>query len=375
MARFDPIRGLRPHIRSLPPYQAIRNAEEIAAGYGVPPEEVLQLSGNENPYGPSPAARAALFAEYRPERYGDTGQRRFRRALARHLGVPEGAVIGGAGSDELIDLIFRAWIAPGDRVVTAGPTFGMYRFDAGLYEAELTDVPRRDDWALDRPALLAAARTAKLVILTNPNNPTGNLLDPGLIPELLDSGALLVVDEAYIEFADAASLARQAAREPALVVLRTFSKWAGLAGLRVGYAVAVEPVVETLMRAKQPYTISRPAEAAAIASLGDAPELDRRAAIIVQERRRLTRELSRQGWLEPFPSEANFVLVRAPGLRGQAIALALQQRGIFVRVYDGDRLDDCIRISVGLPAENDRVLVALRDLAGELGSAQKGAPK
>ena len=373
MARFDPIESLRPHIRNLPPYEVLADAVAIAAGYGVPADQVLQLDGNENPYGPSPKAMEALRGTYSAERYADATQSRLRGALAAHLGVPMECVIGGAGSDELIDLIFRMWVAPGERVVTSGPTFGMYAFDAGLHEAEFVDVPRLDDWSVDGPALLEAARGAKVVFLATPNNPTGNSLQPELVEPLLDSGALIVMDEAYIEFAQTESLVKRAVSEPALIVLRTFSKWAGLAGLRIGYAVAAAETIDAVMRAKQPYNTGAASEAAAIASLNDTEELDRRAAILRAECERVSAALRQQEWLEPFPSETNFVLVRTAGQSGADVNEALRRRGIFIRTYGNPQLRDCIRISMGTPEQNDRVIAALAEIGNELGAGELGA--
>lgn len=373
MARFDPIASLRPHIRNLPPYEVLADAVSIAAEHGVPADQVLQLDGNENPYGPSPKAREALRGEYAAERYADATQSRLRGALGDYLGVPMECLIAGAGSDELIDLIFRMWVAPGDRVVTCGPTFGMYAFDAGLHEAEFVDVPRLDDWTIDGPALIEAASNAKAVFLATPNNPTGNSLQPELIEPLLDSGALIVMDEAYIEFSEVDSLAARAVSEPALIVLRTFSKWAGLAGLRIGYAVAAAETIDAVMRAKQPYNTGAASEAAAIASLQDTEELDHRAAILRSECERMTAALRQQEWLEPFPSETNFVLVRTAGHEGAEVNEALRRRGIFIRTYGGDQLQDCIRISMGTPEQNDRVIAALEEIGAELGAGELGA--
>jgi histidinol-phosphate aminotransferase len=266
MRRFDPREALRAGLRSLQGYIPIEPPEEVAARYGIDPARIVKLDGNENPYGPAPAALAALEAAgqaYSPHRYPDPDQRRVRAALASHLGVPFETVVAGAGSDELIDLVFRAYIEAGDRIVVATPTFGMYAFDAELHGARCVDVPRTieageggDAWRLDEAALLDAAAEAKAVFIPSPNNPTGDLLPPALASRLLDTGALLVVDEAYIEFSHAQSLASEAAAGAPMIVLRTFSKWAGLAGLRVGYGVMPSEVAATLMQIKQPYDLN-----------------------------------------------------------------------------------------------------------------------
>lgn len=376
--RFDPEQALRPALRSMQGYAPIAPPEEVAARYGIAVADVVKLDANENPYGPSPRARAALAADYGAHRYPDPDQRRLREALAARHGIEADTIVAGAGSDEIIDLLFRTYVEAGDRIVIASPTFGMYAFDAGLHGAEVVDVPLRDDWSLDADALLGAvgganaSRPAKAVFIPSPNNPTGGLLPPALFEALLDAGALLVVDEAYIEFAHADSLvARAAAGEP-LVVLRTFSKWAGLAGLRVGYGVMPRAMAHTLMQVKQPYGVSVAAEVASLASLEDAASLDERACTITAERERMAAALRALGWLEPEPSEANFILVRL--LRGEALAVreALRARGIFVRTFDHPRLLRHVRISAGTPHDTDRVVEALRAIGETLPAASEG---
>lgn len=366
MPRFDADRALRASLRGMHAYEPIAPPEEVAARYGVAPDRIVKLDGNENPFGPSPRARAALAAEYAAHRYPDPDQRRLREALASRHGVPAETIVAGAGSDEIIDLLFRTFVEEGDRIVVASPTFGMYAFDAQLHGANVIDVPLRADWSIDADALLAAASRAKAVFIPSPNNPTGGLLPAPLAERLLATGALLVVDEAYIEFSHGASLVDRAAAGEPIVALRTFSKWAGLAGLRVGYGVMSRDVAAALMKVKQPYGVNVAAEVAALASLEDAELLDERACIITGERERMAGLLRETGWLEPAPSEANFLLVRM--LRGDSLTVreALRRRGIFVRTFDHSRLRDHLRISAGTTEDTDRLLAALREAHGEL---------
>ncbi|MSP22983.1 MAG: histidinol-phosphate transaminase [Dehalococcoidia bacterium] len=371
---------MRASLRSLTGYVPIEPPEEVAARYGVAPADIVKLDGNENPYGPSPRAVAALAAPYAAHRYPDPDQRRLRAALATHLGVPVANVVAGAGSDELIDLIFRAYVEAGDRIVVSTPTFGMYAFDAELHDAAVVDVPRLGDvdgWALDGDALVQAASDAKVVFLPTPNNPTGDVLPRGLVDRLLDSGALLVVDEAYIEFSHADSLAREAADGAPLVVLRTFSKWAGLAGLRVGYGVMPASMAALAMQIKQPYDLNVAAEVAALASLEDRALLDERACTITGERDALAKALAATGWVHPYPSEANFILCRldvAPGrhVLGVDVRERLRRRGVFIRYFDTPRLRDHIRISIGTAEDSARLLTVLAEVRAELSNSTTG---
>ena len=273
--------------------------------------------------------------------------------------------------------MFRVFVDPGDRIVIASPTFGMYGFGARLYGATLVDAPRHEaDWSLDADALVEAAGGAKAVFIPSPNNPTGGLLPPDVRDRLLASGALLVVDEAYIEFAHGESLVEWAASGDApLIVLRTFSKWAGLAGLRVGYGVMPGPIADAFMQWKQPYGVNLAAEAAAIASIEDATLLDERACEIAGERERLEALLREDGWLEPTSSEANFLLCRMSdrlGGDGAALREALARRGVFVRFFSDPRLRRHVRISAGTPADTNRVLAALDEAGRELEGPTSG---
>ncbi|MFA7249673.1 MAG: histidinol-phosphate transaminase [Dehalococcoidia bacterium] len=367
MARFDPVEGLLPALRTMPEYQALEDLDEVAARYGVDPADVIKIDGNENPFGPSPRALDALRrVDYHVEWYGDDEQTALRAALAGRLGVPAACVVAGAGSDELIEQVFRMYLGAGETIVTVSPTFGMYAFDAGLHGTRVMDVPLRDDWSIDGDALVEAARGAKAVFIASPNNPTGGLLPEALADRLLESRALLVVDEAYIEFSGARSLAARAAAEEGLLVLRTLSKWGGLAGLRVGYGVMSPRMADLFRRAKQPYNVNVAAEAAAIASIADAAILDERARIIVGERERVTRELARLEWIDPAPSHANFVLMRLTRGDGRTVRDALRRRGIFTRYFEAPRLRRHLRISIAKPEQNDRVIAAIREIGEEL---------
>lgn len=360
---FDVLNLVRPDLRDLAAYEPVEPADLKAERLGVSEGDVLKLDGNENPFGPSPRAIEALRMETQYQYYPDPAQTKLRERLAEYVGASPDAVVAGAGSDELIDLVLRAIVAPGDAVVDCPPTFGMYAFLARVAGAQVVEVPRREDFSVDLDAVAACAPQAKAIFLASPNNPTGNATPREEIERILDLGILVVVDEAYVEFAGG-SVAQTVAERENLVVLRTFSKWAGLAGLRVGYGVMAPALARVLMRIKQPYNVSVPAQIAAIAALEDRELLMERVGAIVRERERLAALLSEIPWVTVYPSSANFVLCRLAGRDARAVRDALAQRGIFVRYFDRHPIADCLRISVPAPGQSERVARALRE-AGE----------
>ncbi len=314
MATFDARAALRRSLQMLPEYAALEDPAEVAEAFGLDLADVIKVDGNENPYGPSPKALEALQrVGYDPGRYGDADQKALRAAIGGHLDVPAEAVVCGAGSDELIEMLFRLFVDEGDRIVTASPTFGMYAFNAQVTGAEVLDVPLLENWAFDTEGLVDASMQSKVTFIPSPNNPTGNPLPLSLVDRLLETGNMLVVDEAYIEFSQEPSMAKRAAETPGLVVLRTFSKWGGLAGMRIGYGVMHPETAAILMQAKDPYNINAAAEAAAIASIEDSAVLDERACTLAAERDRMAEALAALGWVHPYPSEAVFLLMRLDG--------------------------------------------------------------
>lgn len=360
----DVTRLLRPDLLAMEGYEPIEPIDVLAEALGIPPERVVKLDGNENPYGPSPRALAALADARSYHIYPDPLQRKVRRALAAYLGVDKELVVAGAGSDELIDLVLRATLSPGDGVINCVPTFGMYSFSTSVCGGKVVEVPRREDFTLDLPAIEGAVRRgAKVVFIASPNNPTGNAASLREVEALLDLGLLVVVDEAYVEFG-AESLASIVPERERLVVLRTFSKWAGLAGLRAGYGVFPPALASLLLRIKPPYNLNVAAQVAVLASLEDLGVLRERVASLVKERGRLYEGLGRIPFLRPYPSQGNFLLCRVEGLEARRVRDRLAERGIFVRYFDTPLLRGHLRISVGLPEHTDALLRALKDLPG-----------
>ncbi|MDP3063948.1 MAG: histidinol-phosphate transaminase [Chloroflexota bacterium] len=360
-------RRVRPELLALTGYEPIEPVDVLAEELGIPADQILKLDGNENPYGPSPRVRQALAEFDLYHIYPDPEQRRVRQALAEYLGLDMEQIVVGSGSDELLELVARLFISPGDAVVNCQPTFGMYPFVTQIWGGRVVEVPRRADFSLDLPAVREAARDAKLIFLASPNNPTGNALPPAELDALLATGVLVVVDEAYAEFSGQ-SFVGLVPQHDNLIVVRTFSKWAGLAGLRAGYGAFPQGVAELIHKIKLPYNLNVAAQVAVLASLEDRETLQERVQAIVHERERLAQALGRLSFLQPFPSQANFILCRVKGIDARQVWHRLRQQGIFVRYFDTRSVTDCIRITVGKPEHTDRLVAALRQIGEGSGS-------
>lgn len=305
-------------------------------------------------------------------RYPEPHPHALTAALADFYGVSAAQVLVGRGSDEAIDLLIRSYCRAGqDAVLIAPPTFGMYGVAARIQGAEVIEQPlrRENQWAIDEAQLLAVARSARaprLLFLCSPNNPTGNRLDSDAILRLaraLEGRALLVVDEAYVEFAQAPSLVSQVQSTPGLVILRTLSKAHGLAGARCGVAIAQAEVIDLLRKVIQPYAITQLTIEAVTAALTPQARADtvERVATLRAERSRLAERLSAtRGVRRVWPSDANFLLVEFDNA-GSALARAHRAR-LLVRDLRGNRvLGEALRISVGSPEQNDQLLASLAE--------------
>jgi histidinol-phosphate aminotransferase len=356
---------LLPHIATIEPYTPIVPFEVLSRQLGRPPDQIVKLDANENPYGPAPAVRAALATYPFLHIYPDPEQRELRAALADYTGVPATNILPGHGADELSDLLCRIFIGPGDAVIDCPPAFGMYSFDAGLAGATVIRVPRRTDFRVDVGAILPLYQSTnlpvpKLLFLTSPNNPDGSLLAPDDLRRLLKLPLLVIVDEAYIEFAGLEhSVAKWILEHENLIVLRTFSKWAGIAGLRLGYGLFPGWLMPVLGKAKQPYNVNVAATAAGLASLAQRAAIWPTVEALIRERDRLYVELGRIPFLRPYPSRANFVLCRVVGRDAAGLKAGLAARGVLVRHYAQPGLENCLRVSAGRPEDTDALLEAL----------------
>jgi len=361
---------IRKHLESLPPYTPIEPFEVLSERIGRAPSEIIKLDANENPYGPLPVVREALAKMEFPHIYPDPESRALRKSLAGFTGVDEEYLLAGQGADELIDLLMRVFLEPEDCLLSCPPTFGMYSFDGELNAARVIEVPRNEDFSLDMDAIRKAVETyqPKLFFITSPNNPDGSVIPSETMDELLSLPTMIVLDEAYIEFADDAlgaklSRIREVPERENLVVLRTFSKWAGLAGLRVGYGAFPKWLMPTLWKSKQPYNVNVAASVAAQTSLEHKDELKEYVDLLKTERERLYEELHDIPSLEPYPTRSNFILCRVVEKDALQLKKDLAEKyGIFIRYFSKPGLKDCIRISVGRPQDTDKLLEALKSL-------------
>jgi histidinol-phosphate aminotransferase len=357
---------VRPDIIAMKPYTPIVPFEVLSARLGRRPSEIIKLDANENPYGPSPQVLDALASGQFFHIYPDPESNELRQALSQYVNVPAERLMAGAGADELIDVVLRAVLAPGNVVVDCPPSFGMYPFSTDVNAGQYVPVWRLDDFSLDVAGIETAVTQhhAKILILCSPNNPDGSVIDDDTLRRLLALPVLVLLDEAYADFAEVSGYQSHIGwtlEYDNLVVLRTFSKLAGLAGLRVGYGAFPEWLLPHLWKIKQPYNVNVAASIAALAALQDPAWMQEKVRLLVAERNRMSAALSEISYLEPYPSMANFVLCKVHGRSAHQLKLDLEQQGILVRYFNKPGLDNCIRISAGRPEETDRLLETLRN--------------
>ena len=357
---------VKPWIAALQPYVPGKPIEELERELGL--TGVVKLASNENPLGPSPMAVAAVRAALDGvHRYPDGACFVLRDKLSRRLDVAPEQLVFGCGADELLELVAKTFLGPEDECVFAWPSFAMYPIVTRGMGATPIAVPLDAQLVHDLDAMARAIRDqTRVVIVCNPNNPTGTSVGAAAFERFaaaLSDDVVLVIDEAYVDFArrsdfpDALAWVR---RRPGTLVVRTFSKSVGLAGLRVGYGVADPELAGFLERARHPFNVNLLAEVAAVAALDDHDHLERTRRLNAEGIDLLTRELGALG-IEVWPSEANFVLARP----GPGAYERLLREGVIVRPLGGFGMPEHVRITIGLPEENERLVKALRRIAEE----------
>jgi histidinol-phosphate aminotransferase len=323
-----------------------------------PGEVVIKLNTNENPFPPSPRVMEAIRT-LDPEqlrRYPNPTADAFREAAARVHGVTPEMVIAGNGSDDILAIAVRTFVGPGEVIAWPDPTYSLYPVLAEIGEARGAAVPWQPDWRLPIGALLAT--NPRAIFFANPNAPSGTLVLPATVRELaVQTEAVVLVDEAYVDFADADCLSLLADC-PNVIVTRTLSKGYALAGLRFGYALAAPALVAQMMKVKDSYNCDALATTAAAAALLDREHARAGWMQVRAERARLGAELTRRGW-KVIPSQANFILAAVPGGDAGSLYRQLKERRILVRYFDRPGLSHMVRITIGRPDENDALLAAL----------------
>ena len=358
------------HVASLTPYVPGKPIEEVEREFGV--TNVAKLASNENALGPSPLALAAAReAAANMNVYTDGSAFHLRNALAAKLGVEAREVFVGNGSNELIELLVRTFVLDGEEVLTSAQSFIAYKLAAQAHGRTLVEAPMKARFHYDLDALRKLlSRRTKVVFLANPDNPTGTwFTEQELLPFLdaVPKDTLVVLDEAYVEFVDGPGFQDALAlrrKYPNLVVLRTFSKIYGLAGLRLGYGVARPDVVEYVDRVRAPFNVNVVAQAAGVAALSDVEHVERSRALVLEERPFLAEGLKQVGAVV-VPSQGNFVLADFPGRPGKELFEALLREAVVVRPLGGYGFPTAQRITVGLRAENEKCLAALAKVLGK----------
>jgi histidinol-phosphate aminotransferase len=356
--------SLNPALENLPVYQPGRPIEEVARELGLPARSIIKMASNENPLGPSPLALAALKgAAKKLHLYPDGNAFYFKQKLAAKLGVEPGNLILGNGSNDVLELIAHAVLAPGAEAVMSQYCFLVYPLVTRLLGAAPVVVPARD-YGHDLPAMRRAVTPrTKAIFAANPNNPTGTLAGAEEVRQLLDSTppeVVIVMDEAYFDYLekpqDLVPLIRSG-EKPNLILLRTFSKIYGLAGLRLGYGIGHPEFVAALEKVRQPFNVNSMAQAAGLAALDDEAHVNKTRQNNSEGLKFFEAALREMG-VEYVPSSANFILLRVG--EGRRVAGEMQAQGVIVRPVDNYGLPEWVRISIGTPRENQRCLKALK---------------
>ncbi|MBI3732883.1 MAG: histidinol-phosphate transaminase [Chloroflexi bacterium] len=359
---FDYRTLIRPDVLATPLEPWTNSIEAASERLGIPVDRLAKMDSNENLYGPSPKVREALAGFTRHYLYPDPLYVKLRAALAKHTGATPERIIVGNGLDEVIDLVMRVLLSPGDGIVDCPPSFEVYGWQAGINHARVVSVPRRADFSLDceavEQAVLADSRV-KLIWLTSPNNPDGSLLPRADLTRLLRLPVFVAVDEAYVDFAPESHMGLTG-ESPNLIVLRTFSKGPGLAGLRLGYGVFPRSLADNLWKIVMPFSVNALAVAAGIAALDDWDYTRRTAAKIVEEREKVFEELHTFGFLKPHRSHGCFILCEVIGRSARALQEALARLGVLVRLVDNPHARNCLRITIGTPRETAMLVDALQ---------------
>jgi histidinol-phosphate aminotransferase len=358
--------GIRPEIDCIVEYIPGESLEAFSKRTGIPLHQLVKLNSNESPYPPIPEVVKALsnYTDYNI--YPDTNSAALRSSLSSYTELDPKFIVVGHGSSELIYLLWNIFLSSGDTIICSPPTFSFYTTCATLCNASVIDVPRTHSYELHIEGILNALRpSTKLIVLCSPNNPTGNLVSKKDVLTLLETGCIVVVDEAYVEFSDdPQGMAHLVPKYQNLVVLRTFSKWAGLAGLRIGYALCPEWIAQNIRRAQNPFEVNMAGHIAAILTLDNLDYVQNNVRRIINERENLFKLLAQQPYLIPIPSQGNFILahVRDETVPMEKIRATVESHGILLRYFHSPFLQNSLRVTVGLPQHTERLAEAFASI-------------
>lgn len=357
-------------LNEIKPYVPGKPIDEVKRELGL--EDVIKLASNENPLGASPWAQEAI-REALPgiNYYPDGNCYRLKKELSSRLGLPGEQLIIGNGSDEILKLLAEAYLGPDDEIIMPHPSFSEYEFVARIMGADVKLAGLKEDFSYDLEKMLAMVTDrTRIVFISSPNNPTGTIARRSEMNEFLEKlpgGIVVVMDEAYYEYVtdpDYPQSLEYIKSDPRVIVLRTFSKIYGLAGLRIGYGMASAGLISDLHRVREPFNVNYLAQVAALAALKDEEHVRRSIDLVVESRKQVAGGLQKLG-LKPVPSEANFYFIDI-GVDSVEAFKRLLKRGVIVRTGDIFGFPTYIRVNFGIPEENERFLTSLQEVMGEL---------
>lgn len=354
-------RLVRKEVEEIQLYVPGKGKESVPLGV-----KAIKLASNENPLGPSPKVLATLrgIETSAVNIYPDPALKKLRSAISKYLGISEDLIVVGNGSDEVLELSVKIFLNKGDKAIIPVPSFSLYENMVKLYAGRPVYVPLMHGFGYDGTKFMEAVdRGTKMVFICSPNNPTGSVISRKDLEDLLAERLVVVLDEAYAEFADKSNIDLVKEYDN-LIVLRTFSKAFGLAGIRVGYGVACDTAVKYMNKVKLPFSVNNLAQAAALSALEDKEHLEKSIALAKKGRDYIYRELSRIQGVKVFPSQANFLLVYTRGKKG--VPNSLLEKGIIVRDCSSFRglNSEYFRVSIGTQEENELFVAELKEIIG-----------
>lgn len=355
--------SVRPELESMSAYLPGESLVAFSARTGIPVHRIIKLNSNESPYGPVPSVIKALGDCKNYNNYPDSDATTLRAALSDYTGLDGSHIVLSHGSNELINLLWHVFLSVGDTILCCPPTFTLYTTVTSFCGASVIEVPRTSDFEINVKEVLAALTpSTKLIVICSPNNPTGNPIAEADVLALLESGRIVVLDEAYVEFSQRpGGCAHLVPNYRNLIVLRSFSKWAGLAGLRIGYGLFPVWIANYMLQAQCPFEVNLAGHIAAIETLAHLDQVLANVRRITQERERLFAMLNSQSFLTPFPSQGNYILARLDDIdiNFEHIRATVEGYGILLRYFKQPSMHDYLRVTVGLPEHTDLLAQAL----------------